>query len=193
MGVGVGAITLTVPVVVVSVLALALVGAMWWTYFDVSSVSAERRFAAITGVDQTRMARDAYSFIHLPMVAGIVLAALGMKKVLGYVAGEGGHDWTDALHGIAPIALHGGVALYLLAHVCFRLRNVGTLNRQRLFVAVLLLALVPVGERIGALMDLLLVSGIAVALIAYEALRHGDIRDRVRRRLRGGSWRGAAG
>ena len=117
------------------------------------------------------------------MIAGIVLAALGLKKVLGYVGGEDGHDWSYVMHGLPVYALHGGVALYLLAHVCFRLRNVGTLNRQRLFVAVLLLALIPLGERIGALMDLLLVSGIAVALIAYEALRHGDIRDRVRHHL----------
>ena len=64
------------------------------------------------------MARDSYSYLHLPMVAGIVLFALGAKKTLG--------DVGEPLKLVPAFALCGGVALYLLAHVAFRLRNVGT-------------------------------------------------------------------
>ncbi len=183
IGVGVTQLPISTSIVIASTLGIALAAAMWWAYFDVVARVGEHVLASARGENRARLARDSYSYLHLPMVAGIVLAALGLKKVLGYVGGEDGHDWSYVMHGLPVYALHGGVALYLLAHVCFRLRNVGTLNRQRLLVAALLLALIPVGERIGALMDLLLVSGIVVALIAYEATRHGDIRDRVRHHL----------
>ncbi len=183
IGVGVAHLPISTPIVIASTLGIALAAAMWWAYFDVVARVAEHVLASARGVHRARLARDSYSYLHLPMIAGIVLAALGLKKVLGYVGGEDGHDWSYVMHGLPVYALHGGLALYLLAHVCFRLRNVGTVNRQRLFVAVLLLALIPLGERIGALMDLLLVTGLAVALICYEALLHGDIRDRVRHHL----------
>jgi low temperature requirement protein LtrA len=183
IGVGVARLPISTSIVIASTLGIALSAAMWWAYFDVVARVGEHVLASARGEHRARLARDSYSYLHLPMIAGIVLAALGLKKVLGYVGGEDGHDWSYVMQGVPVYALHGGVALYLLAHVGFRLRNVGTFNRQRLFAAALLLALIPVGERIGALMDLLLVSGLAVALIAYEAMRHGDIRDRVRHHL----------
>jgi low temperature requirement protein LtrA len=183
IGVGVTDLPISTSIVIAGVLGIALAAAMWWAYFDVVARVGEHVLAGARGEHRARLARDSYSYLHLPMIAGIVLAALGLKKVLGYVGGEDGHDWSYVMHGLPVYALHAGLALYLLAHVCFRLRNVRTLNRQRLLVAVLVLALIPVGERIGALMDLLLVSGLAVALIAYEAMRHGDIRDRVRHHL----------
>jgi low temperature requirement protein LtrA len=183
IGVGVTHLPISTSIVIAGVLGIALAAAMWWAYFDVVARVGEHVLAGARGERRARLARDSYSYLHLPMIAGIVLAALGLKKVLGYVGGEDGHDWSYVMHGLPVYALHAGLALYLLAHVCFRLRNVRTLNRQRLFAAALVLALIPVGERIGALMDLLLVSGLAVALIAYEAMRHGDIRDRVRHHL----------
>ena len=85
------------------------------------------------------MARDSFSYLHLPMVAGIVLVALGIKKTLAHV--------DDPLHVVPATALLGGTALYLLAHVAFRWRNVHTLNRRRLGLAIVLLALIPVAVR----------------------------------------------
>ena len=69
------------------------------------------------------MARDSYSYLHLPMVAGIILFAVGVKKTLG--------DVGEPLKLIPAVALCGGVAMYLVAHVLFRLRNVGSFNRHR--------------------------------------------------------------
>jgi hypothetical protein len=72
------------------------------------------------------------------------------------------------------------VAVYLFAHILFRLRNVGSLNRQRLVVGVVLLALIPLALEIAALATLAIVAGLCAGLIAYEAIRFADARDRVR-------------
>jgi low temperature requirement protein LtrA len=109
------------------------------------------------------------------MVAGIVLGALGLKKTLG--------DVGEPLKLVPAAALLGGVALYLLAHVAFRLRNVHSLNRQRLLCALVLVAFVPVGVELPALATLALMAGLLVALIAYEAVRFAEARDRVRHQL----------
>jgi len=65
------------PIVAAAVLGLTLSAALWWAYFDVTSLLAERAFAACPLDDRARLARDAYSYLHLPLVAGIVLLALG--------------------------------------------------------------------------------------------------------------------
>jgi low temperature requirement protein LtrA len=118
------------------------------------------------------MARDSYTYAHLPMVAGIVLVALGVKKTLAHPG--------DPLEAVPAFALCGGLALYLVAHVLFRLRNVGSLNRQRLVAAVVLLALARPATDMAALVSLALVAAIMVALIAYEALHYAEARDRIR-------------
>jgi low temperature requirement protein LtrA len=109
------------------------------------------------------------------MVAGIVLVALGMKKTLG--------DVGEPLKLVPAVALLGGVAAYLLAHVAFRWRNVHTLNRHRLAVAVLALALVPLAIEVPALASVAIITGVLVALIASETRRYGESRERVRRGL----------
>ena len=73
------------------------------------------------------------------MVAGIVLLALGLKKTLEHT--------DEALKLVPAAALLGGTALYLLAHVAFRWRNIHTLNRQRLAMAVVLPLLIPLARR----------------------------------------------
>jgi low temperature requirement protein LtrA len=170
---GLGATTdLGTGVIVAAALGLAIAFALWWAYFDVVAIVAERKLRATSGRAQLTMARDSYSYLHLPMVAGIVLLAVGVKKTMG--------DYGDPLKVVPAFALCGGVALYLLAHVLFRLRNVGSLNRQRVVVAILLLALVPVALEIPALVTLATVGGLCVGLIAYEAIRFAEARERVR-------------
>lgn len=160
-------------VVVAAVLGIAVAAALWWLYFDVVAPVSTRRLAeAEAGEQRNRMARDSYSYLHLPMVAGIVLLALGMKKALGHVG--------DPLQLVPAFALLGGVALYLLAHVAFRWRNVHTLNRRRLGVALLLLALVPLLDDVAALVPLALLAALLALLIAYETRVYGEARQRVR-------------
>jgi len=77
----------------------------------------------------------------------------------------------------------GGTAIYLLAHVAFRLRNIGTVNKQRLVCACLLLALLPAAVELPALATLALLAGVLAALISYETLRFAGARERIRHQL----------
>ena len=95
-----------------------------------------------------------------------------MKKTIGHVG--------DPLETVPAVALCGGVALYLLAHVFFRLRNMHSLSRRRLVVSVVLVALIPLAVELPALASLTLVAALCVGLIAYESIRYAEARDRVR-------------
>ncbi len=172
LGVGAAGLDLDTGLILAAVLGVALAAALWWAYFDVVAIVAERHLRAAEGAAQARMARDSYSYLHLPMVAGIVFLSVGIKKTLG--------DFDEPLSTVPAVALCGGAALYLLAHVAFRLRNVQTLNRQRLVAAIVLVALIPVSRELDSLVMLGLVTAVAAALIAYEAIRFSDARRRVR-------------
>ena len=146
IGVGVAHLPISTSIIVASVLGLALAGAIWWAYFDVVSLIAERVLRRSRGEARNRLARDAYSYLHLPMIAGIVLMALGLKKVLAYVAGEDGHTLSDVLPMLPLAAMYGGVALFLLAHVAFTYRVERLVKLQRVATAVLLLGADPGGR-----------------------------------------------
>jgi low temperature requirement protein LtrA len=174
VAIGVGApAELDGGVIVAAVLGVVLAAATWWAYFDVVALVAERRLSSATvGKEQNEMARDSYSFLHFPMVAGIVLVALGLKMTIAHV--------DEPLRPETAFALVGGFAIYLLAHVAFRYRNIHTVNRRRLAVALVLLAAAPVADEVDAIAVLAVVASLAVALIAYEAIRFADERDHIR-------------
>ncbi len=160
-------------VVIAAVLGIVVAASLWWLYFDVvAPVSTRRLVAAAEGAERNSMARDSFSYLHLPMVAGIALVALGMKKAIGH--------FEDPLHLVPTFALLGGAALYLLAHVAFRWRNVHTLNRRRLVLALVLLALVPLMRELPAWAPLVLLTASLTLLIAYETQRYGEARQQVR-------------
>ena len=160
------------PVVVGVTLSVLIVAGMWWLYFDVVARVAERRLHDVTGAARNALARDAYTYLHLPMVAGIVFLALGLKKSLA--------SPDDPLKLLVSLALFGGVALYLLAHVAFRWRNVRSVNVQRLVVAVVLLACAPLGVVLPALASVALLAVVVNGLVAYEVVRYQEARERIR-------------
>jgi low temperature requirement protein LtrA len=172
IGAGAGDEALTTALGVAAVLALLTSAALWWAYFDVVAALAARRLAELQGVVRNTLARDAFAYLHLPLIAGIELFALGVEEVIGHV--------DQPLAAEAQAALFGGVALYLLAHVAFKWRTTGSLGVQRLWAALLLLAFVPLGADLSALAALGLVTAVSVALIAYEAIRFREARSRVR-------------
>ena len=87
VAIGVGAeVGVDAGVVAAAVLGMGAAAALWWLYFDVVALVAERRLSNATpGQGANEIARDSYSYLHFPMVAGIVLLALGLKKTLGDV------------------------------------------------------------------------------------------------------------
>jgi low temperature requirement protein LtrA len=171
IGVGAG-FELGTGVVVAALLGVVVVSALWWLYFDVAAILARRRLAEATGLERARMARDAYNYLHLPMVGGIVLFALGLKTTLG--------DVGASLDTIPAVALCGGVALYLIGHIAFLFRATAYVFRRRTVGAVVLLALIPAALAIPALAALALVSTVCSGVVAYEVLRHREARVQLR-------------
>jgi low temperature requirement protein LtrA len=172
LGVASTAIELTAGVVTAALLGIAVVAAMWWAYFDVVALVAERRLRAAEPHEQVLMARDSYTYLHLPMVAGIVVFAVGVKLTLA--------DPSAELDVVPAVALCGGVALYLLALSTFKRRNIGSFNYPRLVATAVLIALAPLATVLPALLSLALVTTVMIALIAYEVTRYAAARDRIR-------------
>jgi hypothetical protein len=100
--------------------------------------------------------------------------------VLSYVADTEGHDLSDPLTGIPLGLLYGGAAVYLLAHIAFRLRNVGTLNRPRLAMSLALLPLGGLAASLPALAALGLLAAALLGLVAFESVRFAEARDKIR-------------
>ena len=157
-----------------AVLGVFLAAALWWTYFDVVAlISARRLSEAPVGRVQNEMARDSYSYIHLLMIAGVVLIALGMKVTIGH--------YDEHLHAEPAFALLGGVATYLIGLVAFRYRQVHTVNRHRLGLAIVFLLLIPVATAIPALLSVALAVVLLWAMIVYEHRGYGASRAELRR------------
>ena len=140
IGVGAEGIELGAGELLAAALGVIVAAALWWVYFDDALERVERRLHAVAaGRARNVMARDSFSYLHLPLVAGIVLLALGVKKTLEHVG--------DPLKTVAAVGLCGGVALYLAADVGFRRRCLGVLERPRLVAAAGCLLLLAAGDR----------------------------------------------
>jgi low temperature requirement protein LtrA len=172
IGVGADDLGTTVEELAAAGVALAIVCMLWWAYFDLYAIVAERRFRQAVGVEQLRIARDSYALLHFLMIAGIVLFALGVKKLLDQP--------DDPLKSMPAVALCGGLAVYALGMVAFRLRNTGTLAQARIVTAVVCLALIPVATGAAGLVAAGLLAAAWIALIVYETLRFRQFRARVR-------------
>jgi low temperature requirement protein LtrA len=159
-------------VVVAAALGLVVACALWWSYFDWVALDAERRFRRARGDHRALIGRDAYSYLHLPMIAGIVLLALGVKKTIG--------DVDEPLKTAPAVALFGGVALYYLGHIGFRFRITRTLYHGRPVAVVVALALIPVATEVDALVALGMAAALTAAVVAYEVLRYSEARRRIR-------------
>ena len=171
IGLGAG-LELDAGVIVSAALGIVVVSALWWLYFDVAAIIARRRLVQATGLALHRLALHAYSYLHLPMIAGVVLFALGLKTTVDHP--------VDELAAVPAVALCGGTALYLLAHIAFLFRATGRVFRRRTIGAVALLALSPLAVEIPALVALALVSAVCTFVVAYEVLRHREHRVQVR-------------
>jgi low temperature requirement protein LtrA len=174
IGVGASGLTLRAGVVVGAVLGVALAAALWWTYFDLVVLFAERRLSAVKGEERARLARDSYSYLQMLMVAGIIFVALGVKKTIA--------DIGDPLGTIPAVALCGGVALYLLGHNAFRLREFGSVSVPRLVVTILCCALVFVAVSVSSLITLAILTVLLCGLAAFETMRSREFRRELRTR-----------
>lgn len=147
---------------VAAVLGFVVAASLWSVYLGNALLAVETRIREATGRARNVMARDSFSFLHLPLLAGIVLLAPGIRKTLAAV---------DEPLKIVPALRGGGVALYLVADVAFRRRALAVLERDRLLAGLASALLVPVLTLIPAVGGLASVAGVCVALVVSETFR----------------------
>lgn len=162
MGLGARNTRLGGEVIVAAVLGVLIAASFWLAYFDFFAIGVERLLMDRRGEQRVALARDAYTYLHLPMVAGIVLLAFGMRTTLAHVHVE--------LRVIPALALCGGSALYLLAYVALRWRTSRTLSRGRTIASLAFVAVWPVALAVPALVTVALVAAVWVSLHAYELI-----------------------
>jgi low temperature requirement protein LtrA len=138
--------------------------ALWWLYFDRIAGFAQARMRD-AGEDSGQLGRDAYTYLHIPIVAGIVLAAVGDELAIA-------HPGDDASM-FGSFAIVGGPALYLLGHLLFRFRMVKRTSKPWIVALLVLSALVPVGASVQ--IPMLALAGtstlVLVLLLVYDAAR----------------------
>src|SRR6266516_876371 len=150
-------------------LAFVATAALWWLYFSYVAAIAQRRLGL--AADRTTLARDAYTYLHVVLVAGVIVTAVGQELVIAHP--------TETLPGREIVAVVAGPTIYLLAHVLFRLRMTGTTSSKRLTATVACAAVGALGPFVPGLALASLLSAVLVGLIVAEQLTA------VRRRARG--------
>ncbi|MGC4788797.1 low temperature requirement protein A [Micromonospora sp. DT178] len=169
----------TWPAVAAAVLGIFFTAALWWAHYDVIAPAARIALHAAEGRARVSMARDAYAYFHLPMIAGIILFALGAEEIVHQVA-DPEVPVGDPTHGPGVLLLFGGVACYLCANMLFQWRTLRTVSWTRVGAVLLLAATVPVGQRLPGLAALALLTAICIGLVAVEAVVMADSRRALR-------------
>ena len=172
IGLGARSTGIASGVIVAAVLGFVVVTSFWLAYFDFFPIRGQQMLTDRSGAQRIALARDAYTYLHLPMVAGIVLFAFAMKTTLAHVGEE--------LDTIPALGLCGGPALYLFAYVALRLRVSRTFGRGRLIAAVSCALLLPIALVVTALVALTLMAAVWVVLHAYEIIWWREARARTR-------------
>jgi low temperature requirement protein LtrA len=174
VGTGAGRQPITAPLLAASVLGVAAAICLWWLYFDVVSLAAEHRFTEARGQARAKLAIDAYTYGHFPIVAGIVIGAVGVRGVLAH---------ADHLQPLGPFyasVLFGGFALYLAGHLLFKRIMHNGLSIPRLITVGVLLAVLPAAIYLPPLAGLGLLVLILAALVTFETTHYAPLRRTLR-------------
>jgi low temperature requirement protein LtrA len=172
IGIGARGTHLDAGVVVAAVLGLVVAMAFWLAYFDFFAIRGRQMLSERRGEERIALARDVYTYLHLPMVVGIVLFAFGVKVTIAH------HH--DDLGTIEALSLCGGPALFLFTFAALRFRVARRVSRGRLVASIACAALIPVAHVVPALVTLALVAAVWVALHAYELIWWREARAETR-------------
>lgn len=170
IGAGAADQPITWPLLLAAVLGVGIAVCLWWLYFDVVSPAAEHRLRDVQGQARVELASEAYTYGHFPIVAGVVITALGVEGVVAH-ASE-----TEPLGGFYALALIGGSVLYLGGHLFFAHRLHGRLSLTRLVAAALLFIALPGAVMLPPLVGLLGLVLILGGLVVFETCRDADVR-----------------
>jgi low temperature requirement protein LtrA len=164
IGIGAAGLPINLQLVIAALLGLMLVYQLWWCYFGrEQDVRAEHALANMTQSERARAALSAFGWAHAPILLGIVVLAVGVKKTIGHA--------TEHLYLSGALALGGGAAIFLLGEIYFRARlKIGT-NRWRIIALLAALATVPIGLWLAIAQVAALVAVFGALLAAEAKLR----------------------
>ncbi len=162
LGLGASELPIDTAILAGSLFGVGLTICLWWLYFDMTALAAEHIFSKLGGRARASMAVDAYSYLHLVIITGVILSAVGVETALEHIDDSTPFGWFGAVH------LLGGTALYLIGHALFWRRIGGHWKMSRLVTSLVLAALVPVGASIPPLAAMALTFAVCGAVVAYE-------------------------
>ena len=166
-------LVLDTPRVVAFGMAFLATAALWWLYFSAVARIAQRHLEL--SENRTVLARDAYTYLHVVIVAGVIVSAVGDELVIAHP--------TEVLPGFEVTAVVAGPAIYLIAHALFRLRMAGSVSWKRLGGALACLVVGLIGAFVPALVVGALLIAVLVAVIASEYVAAARRRARGERSL----------
>lgn len=157
-----------------AVLGVAIAICLWWLYFDVVAIAAEEEMRRADESRRLTIALEGYTYGHFALIAGILLAALGVELALEVI------DDDTGIGGFAAVVLLGGLTLHLVGHVWFKARVLHSVSRSRTLAAVALVAAVPLVAALRSVPALLVPTVILAAVVAWETVHHAATRRRLR-------------
>ncbi|MEU9509002.1 low temperature requirement protein A [Micromonospora sp. NPDC048170] len=163
---------LTWPIIGAATLGIVVIAALWWIYFDSRAIAGERALHRVHGPARIALARDAYTYLHLPMIAGTILFALGLKRVLAEIGDPTGIGLHERVDRLDAIVLYGGVGLYLLAVLGFQYRTVHRVSRLQMVSVAVLFALIPLATALPAFGALALLAVVIVLVATVDSVRY---------------------
>ncbi len=172
IGIGARGTALDTGVIVAALLGFVVAASFWLAYFDFFTIRAQQLLTDRTGTQRIALARDVFTYLHLPMIVGIVLFAFALKTTIAHIG--------DELSAVPAFCLCVGPALYLLAYVALRARISGHVGGGRFVAAIVCAALMPVALTVPALVALSLLATVWVALHAYELIWWREARAETR-------------
>ena len=168
IGVGIGAIPFSVTILAGALLGLGLIVCLWLLYFKSVAPPAEKRLVGLQGTSRARLARDAYTFHHFLLIAGVIYLAVGIEEVLAHVSSPDAHERAAPLGWLSATALCGGAVSYLGGLIAIRWRAMRAAAVAELVAIGGCLLLLPVARVIPAVAALSLITALLAVLAIVE-------------------------
>ncbi|RKN51310.1 low temperature requirement protein A [Micromonospora endolithica] len=181
LGTGSGFVTglpLSWPVILAGTLGIVVVAAFWWSYFDTLALAMEQTLHRTRErAARLRLARDAYTYLHLPLIVGVILFALGLKGQLAEAADPLTPRWGERIETLEVLVLYGGAAVYLATLVILGWRVLRTVRWPSVAAVAAVVLLAPVARQLP---ELIALGVLAVSVVAAAAAQ--TVVDTPRRR-----------
>ncbi|MFG1871047.1 low temperature requirement protein A [Micromonospora arborensis] len=171
--------TVTWPAVAAASLGIVITAALWWAHFDFIGPAARIALHSAEGGPRVAMARDAYAYLYLPMIAGVILFSIGNEEILHKITDPAG-GIAEKIEGPGVPMFFGGLICYFAVNMLFQLRTLHTVSWTRVGVILVLTVALPIAQHLPALGALTLAAVICVGLVAVEVLVMSSSRHALR-------------